>query len=928
MGKRRANATEALQILDRLLQTESYVEPEGPMPGWELNKLLPLPLFDGQLAESDTKALLVLIKDQATLEVDWIPEITPLRVEECNERLDALYDVWHAAIKGHGIDEKGHAMENIIDTWNLLLKQFSAPPSKRIMEFLTQKAHVWTNLADSGNNATQMMYHQVVQARFIKQIWTGLVDRFGDSTEMRQLAINIYDQALQVFDIDEPKIEDVCLDLFARLAAVESSIVVLMMGHEEWSTTLKHNIWLHAIDGAEKEDFVRSLCLAPFGEPQPFQLDEVDWTRWENAWSVYMQSRGEEAGDILQLQHAFVEELTGSLSVLNASRVTSAILRTLPSVIPKDADCQDVHALINESLTSAYDSGVTDALHTSITSLHLLTQAMPRLPPVALSAFTPSLIHWIMDEEQILNDAEYDLIIGSTYAAALEMTGRLPACKATLVDHCDLIASITNRVTAEAATLSAFEKFWNAHYAGIVDWDEIPPEICTILMAADQQSSQEPSQVDVVPPPVEGDAESKEQSPAEQDEDNTTTVPASPVVRPNELLVVDPLAKAAPPSEAPDVGDDDYIPNFRAASGLRWVGSSEDLTEEAAETEPQFKVSQSQDQFFDWPASPGDTIPGLGHSPSGTTFKLSSKPVFNLPSPTRSLAKKRRSGDDDDDDDDEDSTPVKRRRHTLDDDSDSDDDRTPRKPWFWNDGENEEERIVPFKPFTQHNLPSQTYQFQGIASAQSTTKRQNRAEPVQSTTLTSSEQKYKPSVSSHNTYIESGNAEKGCPSSKRRRVAAVSNSPALNFAPRSEDTEPGSDDISQVQVPASDETASATGDFDPHTIVSPPMVQGEAGSDDSNESPLKALAERKRRQEESRARSEPSTLGRLAKKSQPITRQTHSQPALDVEAREAIQKVDTLLTSLDDDGLRQISFLLKKTREKMEHELLRRSSQL
>ncbi|KAG8814639.1 hypothetical protein FRC19_001608 [Serendipita sp. 401] len=110
MGKRRANATEALQILDRLLQTESYVEPEGPMPGWELNKLLPLPLFDGQLAESDTKALLVLIKDQATLEVDWIPEITPLRVEECNERLDALYDVWHAAIKGHGIDEKGHAM--------------------------------------------------------------------------------------------------------------------------------------------------------------------------------------------------------------------------------------------------------------------------------------------------------------------------------------------------------------------------------------------------------------------------------------------------------------------------------------------------------------------------------------------------------------------------------------------------------------------------------------------------------------------------------------------------------------------------------------------------------------------------------------------------------------------------------------------------
>ncbi|KAG8830212.1 hypothetical protein FRC17_005196 [Serendipita sp. 399] len=915
MAKRRANTAEAIQILDRLLQTESFVEPEGPVPGWELNKLLPLPLFDGQLAESDTKALLVLIKDQSTLEVDWVREVTALRTEECSERLDALYDIWLASIKGHGVDDRGHAMENIIDTWSLLLKQFPSPPSKRVLEFLTQKAHVWTNLADPGDHPTQIMYHQVVQARFVKQLWIGLVDRFGDSTQLRQLAIDIYDQALQVFNTDEPKIEDVCVDLFARLAAVESSIVVLMMGHEEWTMTLKHNVWVHAIDGAEKEDFVRALCLAPFSEPQPFQMNEADWTRWENAWAVYMQSRGEVAEDMLQLQHAFVEELSGTLSLrsstLNACRVASAILRTLPGDAVEDVDCEDVHVLINESLINAYDSGVTDALHTSITNLHLLTQAMPKLPPATLSSFTPSLIHWITDEEQILNDAEYDLIIGSTYTAALEMAGRLPACKETLVDHCELITSITSRITAEGATLKAFETFWNTHYAGIVNWDDIPPQICTIIMAADQQSSQELSQVDTSPPnQVEADIENKgEPSPVQGDEDNTTTALASPIVDSNDNFhPVDPLAKAAPPSEAPDVGDDDCIPNFRASSGLRWVGSSEDLTE-AADTEPQFKVSQS---LFDWPASPRDAIPGLGQSPSNETYKLSSTPVFNVQSPTRS-AKKRRSGDE------EDATPVKRRRQTLDDDSDSEDESTPRKPWFWNEFDNEDQ-VLPFQPFTKHNLPSQPYQFQGPPGG-STVKPQKQATSVQPVAPTSNKQ--------HDTYIKSGHAdaERGYPSSKRRRVADASKSPALNFAPHSDDAVPSSDDAPQAQIPASDETASISGDFDARDIVSPPMVKGEPGSDDSTESPLKALAERKRRQEAARARSEPSVFGSLVTKPKPLMRQTFSQPTLDTEVREAIQKVDSLLTALDDDGLRQISFLLKKTRDKMENELLRRSSQ-
>ena len=82
---------------------------------------------------------------------------------------------------------------------------------------------------------------------------------------MKQLALDIYDQGLQVFQLEEKKIEEVCLELFFQLAEIENSIVSLITEHEEWSTSLKHTFWTQSINLATDEDLLRTLCRVPFG---------------------------------------------------------------------------------------------------------------------------------------------------------------------------------------------------------------------------------------------------------------------------------------------------------------------------------------------------------------------------------------------------------------------------------------------------------------------------------------------------------------------------------------------------------------------------------------------------------------------------------------------------------------------------------------
>jgi hypothetical protein len=85
-------------------------------------------------------------------------------------------------------------------------------------------------------------------------------------------------------------------------------------------------------------------------------------------------------------------------------------------------------------------------------------------------------------------------------------------------------------------------------------------------------------------------------------------------------------------------------------------------------------------------------------------------------------------------------------------------------------------------------------------------------------------------------------------------------------------------------------------------------------TDDSHESPLKAMLERKKRSMETRLRLESS-----------LSMADNRQALVDQEARNAMTRASSLLTSMDKSSLLQMSRLLEQMRSKVQCELRRKA---
>jgi hypothetical protein len=155
--------------------------------------------------------------------------------------------------------------EEILEAWSMLLKRCPTPPTERLMFFLNERPHVWANLAEPSESRSQIIPHQIAQIRFVSSLWSKLMAQFGRTSEMKHLAMEIYDKSLEIFDLDQSKVEDVCLEMFFHLAEIDSSVAVLLMEHEEWGSSLKRSFWEKASGSTRDEQLIRALCTAPFG---------------------------------------------------------------------------------------------------------------------------------------------------------------------------------------------------------------------------------------------------------------------------------------------------------------------------------------------------------------------------------------------------------------------------------------------------------------------------------------------------------------------------------------------------------------------------------------------------------------------------------------------------------------------------------------
>jgi hypothetical protein len=85
---------------------------------------------------------------------------------------------------------------------------------------------------------------------------------------MKKLALDIYDRVLSLFHFnpDRRRMQDACLELFFVLAEVESSIVFMVMEHDELSEDDRGEFWKSSSISAPQsnEEILRALAIAPF----------------------------------------------------------------------------------------------------------------------------------------------------------------------------------------------------------------------------------------------------------------------------------------------------------------------------------------------------------------------------------------------------------------------------------------------------------------------------------------------------------------------------------------------------------------------------------------------------------------------------------------------------------------------------------------
>ena len=483
----------------------------------------------------------------------------------------------------------------------------------------------------------------------------------------------------------------------------------------------------------------------------------------------------------------------------------------------------------------AYQSAEAENLELATSNLRRLSDAFLQFTEECFSILTPGLVMWISDQERLLTDGDYELVVGSTYEAILQFIRSLPTNGETLAEYSELLGCIAGRIASSIGILNAFHSFWTEVYADVVTFDNVPASLCPLLLAMEELVSSQITEEENQPPSISGVTVDLAGGVFFELPESGSSFELSPPPTPSsiaETLEEDPLSLVAPASEAPEENDSDS----QSTNGLtRWKGSYEDLGQQmstggGAVQSPYYEVSKPHGHHVFSFHSPEGSIPGLGLSTSGASpyaprhgqasvGTVPASPSEELLSPNSPNSKKKRPWDNDCEPDNQYTvrTPAKRRKQDKDDsDDDSDDDHTPIRPWFDADFNHEKADIprlgtIPFQPFTQHNLPKGPYKFSAPTNSHSTITQSRPIDPVIAINPMFNQRSFSGvqyrlssarhlvlnviTGNSHSFFVDSAPSERHNPSAKRRRLTeppAVQTHVASQIAPNSDEVQPSS----------------------------------------------------------------------------------------------------------------------------------------
>lgn len=471
-----------------------------------------------------------------------------------------------------------------------------------------------------------------------------------------------------------------------------------------------------------------------------------------------------------------------------SARITGYLLGSFPHPVTDGRHI--VLSFVDQSLNQVYAADVREAIELTITNLHSLTEALVHLRPSHLLPLTPSLVQWIADEEGLMTDQEYDIIIGQTYGAILDCLAREVVDNELLCSHAELLSTISKRITPSLKTIRLFKRFWVVHCER-VDREELTDDLRSLLdLVGSDDLDEEPKEEEARQPPSDDSCGSDEVrdllATADALEDEEEKERLRDIERPQvkEQATSESIPLSDPSSDGFEPSSDRII-----SPKISPVHSPALLPESAIITRHSLH----------------DKLAALDVSDDSSEFQFSSEDKAAFGTLSRGSPNSRKRSLDEDDD----CTPIKRRKQ--DGEEEDVDDSTPVKPWFGDDDDDDkpiETPPIPFLPFAPDNSPKGVFQFSASPNRNDTFASKRillpvvpMAAPVHPSLLQASaggEDRcfYKicvtnyPPDASKPLFVDSAKPRNNSPSAKRRRIGGPELVVSIDNLPPSDEPEP------------------------------------------------------------------------------------------------------------------------------------------
>ncbi|KAF4593329.1 hypothetical protein EYR38_009043 [Pleurotus pulmonarius] len=445
---------------------------------WPGARFLRRSLFDGTLLRTGADKVSTAVRLLAPPDVDLVRSLTDQEVEA---NWYPLRNLWSDTVRNMLV-ESDFDYSGLLNAWQTLLLAQA--------EFTQEQCHFTTDLplqADIIQTIVDLVVDSTSSTKpdtyltFVKQL-IGVIKNVYAITYVKRIAESVLCELLRhSFDLASPEIQQAWSDLCHDLLSVGIDRVLEIIGMMVNEVEMKRSLWIMIVRiwrdvnvDASWQNIVQALSM-PFGV---WCLSPSEIEGWESALASAVRnavSKGDQPASVVESFIQLVGE-NNIATLLENTSVALALLSEAAQRVPYPACCT---RLLNESLCHLYTRR-TQTLDSSLTLLDLTHKAFLGSPSSSISPLLKDtqqgLRLWIIDDQSLLSDDQYNQRTIPIYCSVLDSLQRLPPTADTIIDFGDFFTSAFVRVPSPALGPKAFRAFWQTTFHAKHEFVAIYPD--------------------------------------------------------------------------------------------------------------------------------------------------------------------------------------------------------------------------------------------------------------------------------------------------------------------------------------------------------------------------------------------------------------------------------------------------------------------